>query len=397
MQYGDDVLRNRVSVFLFCLGTFLASRLFLELVGYAAYDFILPNLKSNTYVWQYTSFKWLDMWGAWDTGWLLSIVNDGYAQGPRPLNEQVNWAFFPAFPIAARYIAVITGLSPIASMVLLANVCFIIFLYAVWQETCVLYGDKAADICVLLFCFAPGTHFFSSAYTESMFLMFTMIALTCARKNNWIMAGVAAALATMTRNTGLLLLLPFAIYAIYLMNERESSGSISERFLNFARNNTKSFVCIGLSALIPLAALGGHMMFLHYRTGDALAFLNIQAAWGRVLVLPHVTLKNMFIHIGHDTRFYFDSVYAWIAILLCLVLLKNRNWPHAAFAIASILIFLSAGLGSVFRYTIGVAPFTMVAASILVRYPRVFPVVLGMCAVASSGLMVGWVTGLPVF
>src|SRR3989337_3968419 len=57
----------------------------------------------------------------------------------------------------------------------------------------------------------PTSLFFQSIYSESLFLLLTIGCLYAARRNEFVLAGIAGALATLTRSPGLLLLVPLVI------------------------------------------------------------------------------------------------------------------------------------------------------------------------------------------
>ena len=66
---------------------------------------------------------------------------------------------------------------------------------------------------VALLCAAPGSYIFSSGYTESLFLLAITACLLLLRARRWMAAGGFAALAVLTRNLGMGLVLPFAFAA----------------------------------------------------------------------------------------------------------------------------------------------------------------------------------------
>ena len=82
---------------------FLASRLALFAVGLMTQIFIEPFSTHVSPV-HLTDSAALRMWGEWDTGWYMSIGANGYAGQPNP-DGQVNWVFFPAFPMLSAGIA----------------------------------------------------------------------------------------------------------------------------------------------------------------------------------------------------------------------------------------------------------------------------------------------------
>ncbi|MDP3899087.1 MAG: glycosyltransferase family 39 protein, partial [Mesorhizobium sp.] len=299
---------------------------------------------------------------------------------------QANWAFFPLYPMLARLVSQATGASSFVSLLLVAHVAFIAALLVAWTEARDLYGRRAADACVLLLCLIPGTHFYSSAYSESLFLLCCLSALALARRRYWVAAGAAAALATLTRNIGIILVVPILLYFI----QSPQSASLRERFLSLRVADVLPLFA-GLS--LPVIALGGYMAYLHALTGDALAFVHVQAAWGRKFTSPLVVL----LFPDGDLAYVPSHIAAWISLALIGVLLWRRNWPHAAYAALCVTIFLTAGILSFMRLALSIAPLLLVGGDLIAARPRVGVVVLCCSAVLSALLMVGWSVGVPVF
>ncbi|MDP3898034.1 MAG: hypothetical protein Q8Q62_15300, partial [Mesorhizobium sp.] len=69
-------------ILIYCLVAYLASRGALTLIGVAAQTFILPLLPPGSYRWHEGVAPWLDVWGAWDSGWFTGIVEGGYMTTP---------------------------------------------------------------------------------------------------------------------------------------------------------------------------------------------------------------------------------------------------------------------------------------------------------------------------
>ena len=57
----------------------------------------------------------------------------------------------------------------------------------------------------------PVAFFLQAVYTESLFLMLSLACLYWSRESRWRLAGLAGLLATLSRSTGVLLLVPMAM------------------------------------------------------------------------------------------------------------------------------------------------------------------------------------------
>src|SRR4051812_44586727 len=64
---------------------------------------------------------------------------------------------------------------------------------------------RRAERAVLLTAIFPFSFFFGAVYTESTFLLFTVLSFYCMRTGRWAAASASGAVATATRVTGVLL------------------------------------------------------------------------------------------------------------------------------------------------------------------------------------------------
>jgi hypothetical protein len=155
-----------------------------------------------------TSDHWLDRylqpWNHWDTVYYLDIAEDWY----QPNRGQVS--FPPVYPILIGILGRLLGggylsASMIISWVSLAISCAL--LYQEFQE----YTDKSSSLrAVKYFLLWPTAFFLFVGYTESLFMVFLLLAMRGARKGIWWQAGVFGLLASMTRFIGIFVAFPFA-------------------------------------------------------------------------------------------------------------------------------------------------------------------------------------------
>ena len=165
-----------------------------------------------------------------------------------------------------------------------------------------------------------------------------------ARNGHWLAAGCLAALAVLTRNFGVLLLVPMAVYFV----ERElkpptlNAGWMSG--LLTVSGQPAVFWAFAASVLLPCLALGGFMAFLHERTGDFLAFVTIQRAWGRTADWPFGALLRPVLELWLFPLVLWPSaIAAWVSTGLCIVMFWQRQWAHAAFSFIGLTVLLTAG------------------------------------------------------
>lgn len=107
-------------------------------------------------------------------------------------------------------------------------------------------------------------------------------------RRNLLLAGFLGALATATRNTGVLLLIPLAYEWLRHRQEFGWRGML------------------GL-ALVPLG-LAGYITFLWIRFGDPLIFAYQQRTFGRELTDPGTALLTAWVRAGEGARWLLDPI-----------------------------------------------------------------------------------------
>lgn len=146
----------------------------------------------------------------WDSVWYLLVATDGYGSPA----DHPQAAFYPLYPLLMRAGGWVVG-SPLLAGILVSLACFLGALVLLHRLVALELGDAHARPAVLLVAFFPSALFFSAVYSESLFLLLSVGAFLAARRERWALAGVAGGLAALTRNSGVLLLLPLAILFLY--------------------------------------------------------------------------------------------------------------------------------------------------------------------------------------
>lgn len=308
-----------------------------------------------------------------DSLWIIDIARRGYEKEPFNTNRQHNWAFFPLFPLLLRAAASVTGEFPLTGMGL--SSCFLFLALLLLHKAAAAFGyDSAtADRTVFYMAAFPVSYFFSLAQTESLFLLLTVSSLYTAKRRRWWLAGCCGALASATRLAGVFLLIPLVL--LYWQSYRSlalrgidqdskpASGAINE-WIAAVR------VRIDLSALllVPLGLIA-FMIYLKAITGNAMAFANIQVAWGHSAGLfwrPLLTYLRdpLIVAAGWDFRLF--NFAASITALGCgIVLLQRREWALGSYVLISLIVPMSSGplLQSLARYAMVTFPVCFVLAA----------------------------------
>jgi hypothetical protein len=142
----------------------------------------------------------LSVWQRFDTNWYLAIAERGYA-------DDGSTVYFPLYPLLIRLIGGITGNRMFAAL-LISNLAAIGVLYLLYRLTQHVLDVAAAQRAIAYLLIFPTGFFLLAAYTESLFLLFTLAAFDCARRDRWLLAALFGALAALTRLQGVLLVVP---------------------------------------------------------------------------------------------------------------------------------------------------------------------------------------------
>ncbi len=148
-------------------------------------------------------------WSKWDAAWYALVAFDGYV-GPSGEPVQTR-GFFPLYPMLMR---VASWLQPgevtrgdmAVWGVVVANICFLGMVVMLAKLIAIHHGNEVALTAVTLLMVSPMAFFLNAGYSESLFLLCSVVAFWFAYKRQWIPASAAIALASATRLTGLALI-----------------------------------------------------------------------------------------------------------------------------------------------------------------------------------------------
>jgi hypothetical protein len=278
----------------------------------------------------------VDNYRFWDANWYQQIASVGY--------DLKSTAFFPLYPLAMKAAQAVTGLRFLTAGVLVSHVCFVLLLYAFLRLALVDLDERRARWAVIFLGLYPTSFYFSAAYTESLFFLLSVLSLYGMRTRRWWMAGVFGALAALTRNMGIFLVIPFALeYGTCLLQRRKERGPIELRNL--------------APAAWGLVIAGGGLAYVAYlwlRFDDPLAFANVQGLYGRGSLPPWETLlqgyrhnlRNL-IHISDPTEWvqiYYPLQLYFVSLVLVVLVgtIRRLRWSYWAMILYSFLIPLAA-------------------------------------------------------
>jgi len=214
----------------------------------------------------------LNPWAHWDGVWYIKIATGGYADGDG------STAFFPLFPMLLRYIGLVFSGNLVITGVVISLVCYAGCVWLLYRLVRSDFDDEVASRAVVYLAIGPLSFFLQAVYTESLFLVLSLACFVFAREGHWRLAGVMGLLATLTRSTGVLLLVPMAYY---YYERRE-----------WKLRRTDSHVA---NLLMVVEGLLVWMTYLSLAFGKPLLFSSAQAQWERGFAFPNYTVARAII------------------------------------------------------------------------------------------------------
>lgn len=286
----------------------------------------------------------------WDSGFYVDIAREGY--------EGVNVAFSPVYPITMRLLDetllrfLLQGMAvnrrlEIAGFVVssAASLVAALGLFALLRS---MLEPEETWRGLFYFLIYPGAFFLTQIYTEALFIALIVWVFVCLNRRWWWMAGSLAAVATLTRPVGVLLV--FSLGLAWLLDWYQQR-----------RPAWHTLVAIALP--LPVLALYNRWLTINgFNYGQAQAF------FGRMLLRRDglEVLQSELTYITDNPQaavhVTLDLFFLALAMSACLYIL--RKWPLIAiFGMACLLLplltFRVVGMG---RYSLTVIPVYMMLA-----------------------------------
>jgi len=325
----------------------------------------------------------------WDSAWFVRIAEHGYS-------TRQSAAFFPVYPMLVRGLGWVVRNDVLAGMLiaLAAAAGCAVLLHRIALRR--LPADAARSV-VVLFALYPLAFVFTAVYSDSLFLLFVLLAFDAADRGRALLAGAAAAFAVDTRLLGLALV-P-ALVIVFWPSVRRLAPLL----------------------LVPVA-LGLWMLYLHQHFGDAFAFSHAEEhGWQRYTPSLHaywhsarqfeIALSNLLLHLpSHGTypdyvvlaiKNVYDLVCLVLAVWLSVLAWRRLGPALAVFSWATLAMIVAAPpfyepLVSLSRFLLADFPLFLVLASLLEGRPRARELVIAGFAAVGAVAAVGFAHGVGI-
>ena len=187
----------------------------------------------------------VNLFNRFDSGYYISIAQNGYPTGypnisywvgryfnayvPNPVLAKPDWAFFPLYPAATKAVSLLFTPLPVTDAIELAgfivsNVAFFFSIYFFYKLTNKIFNlPQIALIATAFYSFFGGAVFYSAIYSEALFMALALGAFYYLEEDKLSLAVLLGFLASFTRSDGLLICIPFLIYALQSLKNKSKT------------------------------------------------------------------------------------------------------------------------------------------------------------------------------
>ena len=369
--------RNNSSIFFTLFGLAIASRLIIYFLGYI---YAIQTLDTKTGFFE--SFD--SMWNKWDSIHYLNLAKNGYSVSGENAKLIV---FYPFYPLLVRIAAVILK-NHLLSGVVVSNLCLGVGCYYLYKLVKIDFDEETALRSVKYMLIYPFSFFFGIAYTESTFVALSIMALYYMRKNKWFLAGICGFFAALTKNQGIILIIPAVME--YVISNKVFDELRKKNFKNVLRN----FFAKGIyMVMIPLGTL------VYFMINEILF-----GSWNEFLVYQKKYFRNSFGNVFENIKRITQSALSpedafrltyWIPFVLSFLLVMvlifysigRLRISYSAYMLVFLLIsFSPSWLLSGARYILSLVPI-YISLSVLAKRREV-----DMILTFASTLLLGFYT-----
>ena len=304
----------------------------------------------------------LSPWANFDGVHYLTIAGNGYTN---------NGAFFPLFPLTIYLLTSLFGaiqaFSPIQyfSSLFLSNVYFFLALLVFYKLVKLDYKEHIVFRTIFFLLIFPTSFFFVSIYTESLFLLLSLLSFYFVRKGNYWIAGLLGALLTATKFVGIAIL-PALILEFLIREKIVNLKLFKQKLLKL------------LPILLAPVGLISYMYYNSFRWGDPLFFVKAQEEFANnrssssIVLFPQTIFRyfKIFFTVSPN-QFEFRvallefSAFIFASIMLYVAYKKRIRISYLLFAALCFIIPISTGtFTSIPRYILTMFPIFIALALI---------------------------------
>ena len=280
-----------------------------------------------------------DTFARYDSGWYEGIARNGYSYAA---GGRSNIAYFPVYPMLMRYVGRLFGRYHAAFYfggIVVSWTCYVLAMVAFYFLARLDLDRSRAERAVLLITIFPFALFFGMIYSESTYLLFTVLAFLWFRIRWWIPAGIAASIAIATRTPALVMWPSLAWIA-----------------WRTAQPNGRDRAMAVVALLLALAGFGWYSLYIYQESGNPFEWAatlqrwNYQvggAPWRAPIDLLWTLATHPYAFVAGTRMGLYDTLYgiSGIAFLIAVPFVWLRfGAAYGLFVLLNLLVPLSSGV-----------------------------------------------------
>lgn len=328
--------------------------------------FIFPYPKFEQLIELGKSIPALWSWGGFDGVHYLTIAQYGYI-------EESTQAFFPTYPLLVRWMTNLLATNVLVGGLVVSNFMLVVAMVLFWKLLRLDFNRAVSRLTIWLLLLFPTAYYLGAVYSESTFLVFVFGSFLAARRKNWLVAGILAAIASASRLVGI-----FLFPALLVEWYQPQSPGKKHSLIKLVKKKWRELVFIFISPL----GLISYMWYLRNSFNDPLKFLHVQSSFGasrtdKMVLLYQVIWRyiKMIFTVDPTSQLYFRVMQelGWSLVFLFLAIISFKQ-SRLSYALFSVLAFLAPTLTGTFssmpRYVLVMFPGFILLAQWLGRFPR---------------------------
>ena len=369
--------------------------------------FIVSNQQPATY--QTNPLPIVNLFNRNDSGYYISIAMNGYPTGhpdlsywigrnfsfsvPNPVLAMPDWAFFPLYPMAMKAVSLLiipffaaneVGVQNAIELAgfVISNIAFFISVYFFYKLTNKIFSStRIALVSTVFYSFWGGAIFYSAIYSEALFMALALGAFYYLEKDKLPAALLLGFLASFTRSDGLLICIPFLIYALQSTKNKSKtiklltcSALIASPFLIFQiigyevaggvfpitviAHNLNFAIYPLLSTQLALIFNSSLRIFLFYVIGLALIFM--PTAYFVIRLLSR-SIKNNLIQDSKQLKYW-----AFYASMIFVIIYQSNVFSIIRYAVPMLPIYWVSAIIFTKNRLIGIVIFAVMTGMLLI-------------------------------
>jgi hypothetical protein len=314
----------------------LAMRVASSLIGLVVQLVFSPPNPASFFAWHN---PYWDQFIHGDAGWYEGIARDGYKYY---VDSRANIAFFPVYPELMHYVGRVFGTYHFVYYrggVIVSWLSFVGAMVALYYLARLDLPPRLARRAVLLTAIFPFSFFFGQVYTESTFLLFTVLGFYLFRTRRWILGGLCASVAIATRVPGILMLPALAWIA-----------------WKTAQPTMKDRTLAALGLVLALGGFAWYCGFIYSLSGDPLSWVwSIEkwnyhpggAPWMTPVRIVWSLLTEPYSYVTSSIGALVDILYGITGLVfVCLVpvVWRRFGFAYALFVLLTLWLPFSSGV-----------------------------------------------------